>query len=170
MSGQDSLGGGPGREETPEERADRLWSEMLQEVRVCQTGAQILFGFLLSVAFTPRFQELGSFDRNLYVTTMVLGACATAALIAPVSFHRFLSGHDRKPELIRVAARLITLGLVLLALTIGSAMLLLLRTATGDHTLAWVVSAAVMAWFVLCWLLLPFAVLHRAAHGRRAET
>ncbi|MDH6580470.1 hypothetical protein P3T29_006162 [Kitasatospora sp. MAP5-34] len=57
--------GGPGREETAEERADRLWSEMLQEVRGCQTGAQILFGFLLSVAFTPRFASLGGFDKSL---------------------------------------------------------------------------------------------------------
>ncbi|MFB7909860.1 DUF6328 family protein [Kitasatospora sp. NPDC056076] len=48
----------PGRDETPQERADRLWNEMLQEVRVCQTGAQILFGFLISVAFTPRFAAL----------------------------------------------------------------------------------------------------------------
>ena len=67
--------GGPGREETAEERADRLWGEMLQEVRVCQTGAQILFGFLLSVAFTPRFGSLGGFDRSLYVVTVILGAC-----------------------------------------------------------------------------------------------
>ena len=170
MSGGDRLGGGPGRQETPEERADRLWSEMLQEVRVCQTGAQILFGFLLSVAFTPRFQILGTFDRNLYVVTMVLGACATGALIAPVSFHRFFSGHDLKPQLIDSAARLITTGLALLALTIGAALLLLLRTATGDHALAWAVSAVVMAWFAVCWLLLPFSVLRRAERGQADGT
>ncbi len=41
-------------------------------------------------------------------------------------------------------------------------MLLLLRTATGDHALAWTVSSVVMAWFAVCWLLLPFSVLRRA--------
>jgi hypothetical protein len=144
-----------------------MWDDMLQEVRVSQTGAQILFGFLLSVAFTPRFATLGGFDKGLYVVTMVLGASATGALIAPVAFHRFLSGHDLKPELIKVAARLISAGLTLLALTIGAALLLLLRTATGDYTLAWIVAALVTAWFVTAWLALPWVVLRRAEHRHR---
>ena len=158
--------GGPGRDETPEERADRQWNETLQEVRVCQTGAQILFGFLLSVAFTPRFSALGDFDRTLYVVTVVLGAGATGALIAPVAFHRFLVGRGLKPELTRVAGKLITTGLTLLALTIGSALLLLLRTATGRPLLAWLLSAAVLAWFATTWLLLPALVLRRAERRR----
>ena len=157
---------GPGREETPEQRADRMWDDMLQEVRVSQTGAQILFGFLLSVAFTPRFAELGAFDKALYVITMTLGASATGALIAPVAFHRFLSGHDLKPELIKVAARLISTGLVLLALTIGSALLLLLRTATGNDILAWILASLVTGWFATAWLALPWIVLHRAERRR----
>ncbi|WP_354637996.1 DUF6328 family protein [Kitasatospora camelliae] len=158
---------GPGRDETPEERADRLWSEMLQEVRVCQTGAQILFGFLLAVVFTPRFPTLPEFDRDLYVATVVLGAGATGTLIAPVAFHRFLSGHGMKPELIRVAGRLIAAGMVLLALAITSALLLLLRTATGNSPAAWIISGAALLWFTLCWLIWPSAVLRR--NGRRRE-
>ncbi len=161
---------GAGRHESPEQRADRVWNDMLQEVRVCQTGAQILFGFLLSVAFTPRFAELGGFDTSLYVITVVLGACATGALIAPVSFHRFFSGHDLKPELTRVAARLIATGLAFLALTIGCALLLLLRTATGDDTLAWALASAVFAWFTAAWLLLPYVVLRRAESARQRAT
>jgi hypothetical protein len=159
----------PGREETAQQRADRQWNEMLQEMRVSQTGAQILFGFLLSVAFTPRFTTLHSFDRNLYVVTMVLGACATGALIAPVSFHRFLAGHNLKPQLTRVAAKLIGVGLALLALTIGAALLLLLRTATGNSVLAWVLSGAVLAWFATTWLVLPYGVLRRAERAERRD-
>ncbi|MFC1415844.1 DUF6328 family protein [Streptacidiphilus cavernicola] len=166
-TGREEQGGGPGRSETAEQRADRMWNELLQEVRVSQTGAQILFGFLLSVAFTPRFAALDTFDTYLYVVTVVLGACATGALIAPVAFHRFLAGHDLKPELIHVAARLITAGLVLLALTIGTALLLLLRTATGNPVLAAVLAAAVTAWFTIAWLLLPYAVLRRAERADR---
>jgi hypothetical protein len=158
----DGNSSGPGRHETPEQRADRVWNDMLQEVRVSQTGAQILFGFLLSVAFTPRFTTLGGFDKSLYVTTMILGACATGALIAPVAFHRFLAGHDLKPKLITVAGRLITTGLALLALTIGTALLLLLRTATGNPALSAIIAALVAAWFATAWLLLPWVVLRRA--------
>ena len=160
---------GPGREESPEQRADRMWDDMLQEVRVSQTGAQILFGFLLSVAFTPRFADLGTFDKALYVVTMTLGASATGALIAPVAFHRFLSGHDLKPELIKVAARLISTGLLLLALTIGTALLLLLRTATGNSVLAWILAALVTCWFATAWLALPWVVLRRAERRRSRQ-
>ncbi|MER8186115.1 DUF6328 family protein [Kitasatospora sp. NPDC094015] len=155
-----------GRDESPQERADRLWSEMLQEVRVSQTGAQILFGFLVSVAFTPRFAALPDFDRNLYVVTVLLGAIATGSLIAPVAFHRFLAGHDMKPELIRVAGRLISVGLLTLALTIAAALLLLLRTATGNPALAWGLSAFVLLWFTVTWLVLPQVVLRRTASRR----
>ncbi|MEU4116073.1 DUF6328 family protein [Kitasatospora sp. NPDC028055] len=158
----------PGRDETPQERADRLWNEMLQEVRVCQTGAQILFGFLIGVAFTPRFDALPDFDKNLYVATVVLGAVATGALIAPVAFHRFLTGHDMKPELIHVAGRLIATGLTTLALTIAAALLLLLRTATGNPAAAWALSAAVLVWFTATWLVLPHVVLRRTAARRAA--
>jgi hypothetical protein len=169
MNGADREGGGPGRQETPEQQADRQWSEMLQEVRVSQTGAQILFGFLLSVVFTPRFAGLGGFDKALYVITMLLGACATGALIAPVAFHRFFAGRDLKPELTRVAARLITVGLCLLACTIGSSLLLLLRVATGNDALAWGAAAAALAWFASAWLLLPYIVLRRAERRQEGD-
>ncbi|MFJ9847385.1 DUF6328 family protein [Kitasatospora sp. NPDC101155] len=149
-----------GRRETPEERADRRWGDLLQEVRVAQTGSQILFGFLLSVVFMPRFAQLGGFDRGLYVSTVVLGALATGALTSPVAYHRIFAGHRLKPQLVDAAARLVATGLVLLALTIGSALLLLLRVATGSAVSGWI-SGAVMFWFASCWLLLPVWRLHR---------
>ncbi|RKE17487.1 DUF6328 family protein [Streptomyces sp. TLI_171] len=151
---------GRGRHETPNERADRRWNELLQEVRVAQTGAQILFGFLLSVVFTPRFTSLSTFERNLYVVTVVLGALATGALIAPVAYHRLLAGRRLKPELVDATSRVVTLGVVLLALTVGSALLLLLHLALGGP-LSWLIAAVVMAWFGLWWLLLPWLLLRR---------
>ncbi|WP_055591051.1 DUF6328 family protein [Streptacidiphilus griseoplanus] len=146
-------------------RADRRWAELLQEVRVAQTGVQILLGFLLSVAFTPRFARLGDFDRTVYVITVVLGAATTGALIAPVSVHRMLSGHRLKPELVHMAARLTTVGMLLLALTLGSTLLLLLHVAAGLTTACWVV-AAVTAWYALCWLLLPVWIRRHAERFR----
>ncbi|MFB7470113.1 DUF6328 family protein [Kitasatospora sp. NPDC056184] len=149
-----------GRQESPEERADRRWSDLLQEVRVAQTGSQVLFGFLLSVVFMPRFAQLEQFDRNLYVVTVVLGALATGSLAAPVSYHRLFAGRRLKPELVEAAARLVAIGLVLLALTIGSALLLLLREAIGGAPAAWI-TGAVMGYFICCWLLLPLVQLRR---------
>ncbi|MER6301694.1 DUF6328 family protein [Kitasatospora sp. NPDC001539] len=149
-----------GRQESPEERADRRWAELLQEVRVAQTGSQILFGFLLSVAFMPRFAQLGAFDRGLYVSTVVLGALATGALTSPVAYHRIFAGRRLKPELVDAAARLVAIGLVLLALTVSAALLLLLRVATGSAASGWI-TGAVMVWFASCWLILPVQHLRR---------
>ncbi|MFJ8046025.1 DUF6328 family protein [Kitasatospora sp. NPDC096147] len=153
--------GGPGRDESPQEQADRRWTEMLQEVRVAQTGAQVLFGFLVSVAFTPHFEDLPHFDRTLYVVTVLLGALATGTLIAPVSIHRITTGHNLKPSLIRIASRMLSLGLTLLALTIGSSLLLLLRSATDNPALSWILAGLALAYFATTWLVLPQVLLRR---------
>ncbi|MFD4393657.1 DUF6328 family protein [Kitasatospora sp. NPDC059803] len=73
-----------------------------------------------------------------------------------------------KPELIHVAGHFIATGLVTLALTIAAALLLLLRTATGNPVAAWALSAAVLLWFTTTWLVLPQIVLRRTAARRTA--
>ncbi|MFI5520898.1 DUF6328 family protein [Streptomyces platensis] len=149
-----------GRHESPEERADRRWNELLQEVRVIQTGVQILFGFLLTVAFTPRFPTLSQTDRTIYVVTVLLGAATTGALIGTVTFHRLVTGHRLKPETVVWAGRLAMVGIVLLLATVASALLLILRIAMDDTAVPWIVTGMV-AWFMLCWFALPVWVLHR---------
>ncbi len=158
----------PGAEppEPARERINRRWNELLQETRVTQTGVQILFGFLLSVAFTPLFRELETPDKVIYVMTVVFGASATGSLIAPVSIHRFLSGQRMKDEVVRAAGRLMVCGMVLLALTIGCTLLLILRFVVPG-VLAEVLVGGVMLWFGLCWYVLPLRLRRRAA--RRAQ-
>ena len=77
--------------ETPDERADRNFDELLQELRVAQTGVQILFAFLLTIPFQQRFsQAVGAGLRWEYLGTLLATAIASALLIAPVSYHRIL--------------------------------------------------------------------------------
>jgi hypothetical protein len=146
--------GAVGRRESAEERADRRWGDLLQELRVAQTGVQILFGFLLTVVFQQRFTTLHSTDRHIYVVTVVLGAATTGALIGPVAMHRLLTGRRLKPETVVLASRLTVLGLVLLLCTMASSLLLVLRVAVRDSGAAWLVGALVV-WFVVCWVALP---------------
>ncbi|MFI7498012.1 DUF6328 family protein [Streptomyces sp. NPDC049687] len=143
-----------GRNETEEERADRMWGELIQEVRVAQTGVQILFGFLLTVVFTPRYADLEHTDKVIYIVTVVLGACATGALIGPVSLHRLVSGRLVKPQAVQWASRLTLVGLVLLLATMTASLLLILRVATHNGFVPWLVGAVVM-WYGLCWFVLP---------------
>ncbi|MFE9115198.1 DUF6328 family protein [Streptomyces iakyrus] len=149
-----------GRNETEEERADRMWQELIQEVRVAQMGVQILFGFLLTVVFTEKYDDLSGTDQTIYLVTVVLGACATGALIGPVSLHRLVSGRRVKPQAVQLASRLTLLGLVLLLATTTSSLLLILRVATHDGFVPYLV-AGVVAWYLLCWFVLPLWTRHR---------
>src|SRR4028119_1692499 len=67
-----------GRDETEDERNDRNWAELLQELRVTQTGTQILMAFLLTIAFQPTFRQLGSFERTVYLVLVFVAAITTA--------------------------------------------------------------------------------------------
>ncbi|MCX4767536.1 DUF6328 family protein [Streptomyces sp. NBC_01275] len=149
-----------GRDESEEEQADRMWGELIQEVRVAQTGVQILFGFLLTVVFTSKYDSLSDTDQVIYVVTVVLGACATGALIGPVSLHRLVSGRRVKMRAVRWAARLTFVGLVLLLATMTAALLLVLRVATHDAYVPWLV-AGVVTWYLLCWFVLPLWTRYR---------
>ncbi|MFB7076024.1 DUF6328 family protein [Streptomyces sp. NPDC056308] len=170
MTPADRLPGGgrrdPGRHETSEERADRQWAELLQELRVAQTGVQILFGFLLAVVFQPRFAELSAADRTIYVITVMLGSATAAALIGPVSYHRLLTGRRLKPQTVAWASRLTLLGLVLLFCTMCSALLLILRVALHNSLALWLVGAMAL-WFLVCWLVFPARAMARSSRERR---
>ncbi|MDF3301280.1 DUF6328 family protein [Streptomyces tropicalis] len=141
-----------------------MWSELIQEVRVAQTGVQILFGFLLTVVFQQKYDSLGPGDKAVYVVTVVLGATATGALIGPVSLHRLVSGHRVKPQAVRWASRLTFVGLVLLLATMTASLLLVLRVATHNSFVPYLV-AAVVAWYLLCWFALPLWARRRHPSG-----
>ena len=143
-----------GRDESEDERADRMWGELLQELRVAQMGVQILFGFLLTVVFTPKYATLGDTDQTIYIVTVVLGATATGAMIGPVSLHRLVSGRRIKPQAVTWASRLTFVGLILLLATTASSLLLILRVATHDGYVPWLVTGVVV-WYLLCWFVLP---------------
>ncbi|WP_282083648.1 DUF6328 family protein [Streptomyces tendae] len=149
-----------GRNETEEERADRMWTELIQEVRVAQMGVQILFGFLLTVVFQPKYESLSDTDQTIYLITVVLGAVTTGALIGPVSLHRLVSGRRVKPQAVRWASRLTVLGLVLLLATTACSLLLILRVATHDGWVPYIVTGVVL-WYLLCWFGIPLWTRHR---------
>src|SRR5262245_39232260 len=142
------------RGETPMQRADRAYGEILQEVRVAQTGVQILFAFLLALAFQARFGGITGFQRGTYVVTLMLCAGATALLIAPAAFHRVIYRKRLKQHLVRVANRLAISGLALLLLSMASAVLLIMDVVLGLVP-AILLAAGVLAWFTMWWFVLP---------------
>jgi Family of unknown function (DUF6328) len=149
------------RGETPLQRADRNFQELLAELRVLQTGVQILFGFLLILAVQPRFAEATAFAQVVYFVTLLLCCAATALLMAPVAYHRALFAKGLKPEVVAASSRFARAGMATLFLAISSAVLLVLDLVAG-RVLAVVLTACVAVLFVTLWYAAPARRLRKA--------
>jgi Family of unknown function (DUF6328) len=140
--------------ETEAERLDRNYSELLQELRVAQTGVQILFAFLLGIAFQQRFVEVGTLGRAVFVSTLMLAACAAVLLIAPVAAHRVLFAQHRKDEVVAFSSRAAGWGLGFLATAIVGSVVFVLGFLLNAPIAAAV--GVLLAMLVLTlWYLVP---------------
>lgn len=153
-----------GRDETENERLDRNWGELLQELRVLETGTQILTGFLLTVAFQQRFSRLNQGQVTLYLVLVSLSAVATMLVLAPVSLHRTLFRQGKKDVLVTWTNRLLRISLAVVALTVVGVVVLLFDVST-DLVVA--IAAGVVAAVVLgaLWFALPGVLASRRQRG-----
>lgn len=149
------------RGEGPLRRADRNMLELLQELRVAQTGVQILFAFLLSLSFTERFSRLDDVQRATYVVTLLLSVLTAGLLVAPAAVHRMTFQRGVKPAIVRLGHRLFTAGLALLALTLAGSLALVLDVVVG-RVFAQVVAAATGVLLIGLWFALPLGLLRRS--------
>jgi hypothetical protein len=151
----------PGRyfrkEEDTGERLDRQWNELLQELRLAQTGTQILFAFLLSIPFSNRFQDAEAFTHDVYAITLIASGLAVGLLLAPVSFHRILFQHKMRDRMIPIAGRMAAGGLAFLILAISGGLLLALDVVL-PRPVAFTVVGIVLGWFVFFWYVVPLWV------------
>jgi hypothetical protein len=147
------------RNETPLERCDRNLVELLQEVRVVQTGVQVLFAFLLTAPLAQRFPELTSFQRHDYFLTLLSAGAAAILLIAPTAYHRILFRCGDKEYLVQVANRFTLAGLAFVGVSMIGALLLVSDLLFDGAIVAATAAVATLA-CVLCWCLMP---LHRRA-------
>lgn len=145
---------GDDRPETETQRLDRNFVELLQELRVTQTGVQILFGFLLAMPFSNRFAQATGLQLTVYTLTVLACALAVALLIAPVAFHRRIFRQGRKAELVRWSDRLARSGLVALLAAMTGAVFLILDVVDG-LPLACPLTTVVVGTYVLLWYVLP---------------
>ncbi|MFG3153264.1 DUF6328 family protein [Streptomyces sp. NPDC048219] len=156
------------RNETPLERADRNFVELLQELRVTRTGVQILFAFLLSLAFTSRFPELDTVRRTVYVTTLLFAVLAATLFTAPAALHRSLFQRGAKARMVRVSSRLATAGLGVLVFAFTGSVMLVVDVTTGRAGGAAAGAATLMVCLGLWWLLPRLVRRSHATGDRRA--
>ncbi|QEO14697.1 sodium:proton antiporter [Agromyces intestinalis] len=153
---------GDGRSETPTEKADRNWNDILQELRAVQTGTQLITGFLLAVAFQPRFTDLDAYEVGLYLVLVVLAGLATVLGLAPIIMHRQLFGRRQKPRLVRTANRLLIALLVVVSILAAGVVSLIFDVAVS-RTAGFVALGVSVVIVVLFWIAVPRI-------GRRAAT
>lgn len=134
---------GDGRDETTEERLDRNWDELLQELRITQTGLQLLSGFLLTLAFTQRFAELEHWQAYLYLALVVIAAVAVGLNLTPVMLHRRLFGEHVKERVVAVGHVVSQVVIALVALLVTGTAALIFAVVL-DETAAIVVGIALV--------------------------
>jgi hypothetical protein len=150
-----------GRNETEEERIDRKWVDLLQELRVMQTGAQLTAGFLLTLPFQSLFWDLDDFDRGLYLALVVLAALTTGLVMGPVAIHRQLAGRHVKERLVEAAHHFVRVVLLCIALLVTGMVLLIFDVVLGR---GWAVVAAgsVAAVLAVVLVVIPTRLVHGA--------
>jgi hypothetical protein len=146
------LSGEPHEDEP--EKLTRNLNELLQELRVTQTGVQILTGFLLTLPFSQRFLDLDEVQKVAYLAILCGSVVATGLIIAPVAFHRVLFRHGQRPWLVAAANRSALAGLVSLALT-TSGVTWLVFDLVVDRAVATVAGVVALLFFSLLWGVVP---------------
>lgn len=145
---------GDPHQETEAQRNDRNLMELLQELRVAGLGVQVLFGFLLSLPFTMKFDKLSSGQRQLYIASLTLAAISSALLMAPVAYHRLVFRQQQKEHLVRAANVMAVWGLVSVGLAISAAVLLV--TGYVDRGLPSIlITVFIVCLFAGLWFALP---------------
>jgi hypothetical protein len=135
-------------------RLDRHWNELLQELRLAQTGTQILFAFLLSIAFQAKFQEADKFTHDVYAGTLIASALAVGLFLAPVSFHRLVYRQKLRDRMLPIAGHMTSAGLVFLVIAMAGGVLVALDVVLS-RSLAIVIAAIVLGWFIVFWYVIP---------------
>lgn len=147
-------------------RLTRNLHELLQELRVTQTGVQILTGFLLTLPFSNRFPDLSATQRHVYLAVLVGSVVATGMIVAPVAFHRVLFRRGQRPWIVTHANRAARAGLLALALTTSGAVWLVFDIVT-DSLSATVAGGLSFLFFLTLWVVYPLAG-HRGEPSSRA--
>jgi hypothetical protein len=143
-----------GRRETAQERLDRKWQDQLQELRVMQTGVQLLAGFLLTLPFQTAFADLDDVQVGMYLGLVCLAALTTLCVVTPVSVHRRLSGQRVKERVVAVAQRALATAITGVALLVVGIVTFIFDVVV-DRAVALGVGGAVLLVAVLLLAVVP---------------
>lgn len=133
--------------------ARKRYRELLEELRTILPGVQVLFAFLLTAPFSPRFGDLDQFGRDLYGVALVGTAVAAVIFLAPASYHRVAPRQAREGRL-RTGIRLMVAGMFVLGASVVVAVFTVMRFIFGANP-ATLTAAALAGLMVVLWYVVP---------------
>ena len=145
------------RSETETQRLDRNWASLLQELRVVQTGVQLLTGLLLTLPFQQRFDILDDDMQVVYLATVAFSVASTVLLVAPVGMHRVLFRRHRLKSLVAAAHRCAYAGLLLLGVALAGVTTVVFD-AVAARKVAILAGACALGAFALFWVVMPLVM------------
>lgn len=132
----------------------RNFNELLQELRVALSGVQILFAFLLAVAFTERYEDSSAYIRTVHLVTVILVAISFGLLMAPAVWHRVLFRRGHRQRILTIANRFTLWGIGFLAASMTGTILLIAEIAVGG-VWAKILAAGAALMFTVLWFVVP---------------
>lgn len=157
------------RRETYAEKLDRNWAEILQELRILQTGLQLIGGFLLTLPFQARFTVLDAYSRGLYLTMVLTAAVALFVVLTPLSVHRWLFRRQVKNRLVASGAWAAKVGLFLAALLIMGTCALIFDVVLGRWE-SWVTAGCLSLLSLAMFLGVPAVIARTPEPTQLPET
>jgi hypothetical protein len=146
------------------ELRDRYYG-LLQELRVVLPGVQVLLAFLLTAPFAAKFDDLDDWGRRAYQVALTSSMLSVTFLLSPTFLHRFGKRTARRDRLLW-SIRLMVVGLILLGLSLLTALWGVARFVFGDAT-AWELVVPVAITMLVLWIVLPFTLRRRGSTPAR---
>lgn len=119
------------RDESRDERLDRNWDELLQELRVVQTGIQLLSGFLLTLPFTQVFSGLDHVQQGLYLALVLLAGVAVGVNLTPIMLHRRVFREHVKERVVQVGHVFSQVAIAAVAVLVVGTVVLIFSVVVG---------------------------------------
>ncbi len=149
-------------EESHQRRLARNVNELMQELRVAQAGVQILFGFLLSIAFTERYASVGNYIRVTHLVTVLCAAVSVAFLTAPAAWHRVLFRQGRREDVVSSGNSFALIGIAFLSLAMTGTVLLVAEMVIGRWA---AISVGALSFVIFTGLWFVWPITARSAEG-----
>ncbi|WP_345360039.1 DUF6328 family protein [Citricoccus nitrophenolicus] len=143
------------RHETTGEKQDRNWNDLLQELRVMQTGTQIVTAFLVTLPFQARFDDLAGELIGWYVALLVAAVMLTVLMLLPVAIHRRFFGRHVKHRTVQLGHRVLRICLAGMGLLLAGCVAFIAHALVDPVGAWWVTGSTAVVIGVLLVVLPP---------------